>query len=101
MQRPIRLPLALAFALAGAQPAPAAEPAPVAQPAPAAEPVRTERLFCRRDAVVGSLIPSRRVCRTKAEWDRIADSARYSADRYTQENMGRVSCPNQLLLCPQ
>jgi len=57
--------LLLTIAVAGGQ----------AAPEPAAP---TARKICRSDHVVGSRVPSKRVCRTQAEWDkegRATDSA--------------------------
>lgn len=58
--------------LAAATPAatPAARPTLVT---PAQPP---EKLTCRRYTQIGSLVKSKRVCHTKADWERIADGAR-------------------------
>jgi hypothetical protein len=39
------------------------------------------RLICRRMPETGSLAQTRRQCFTKAEWDRIAESARAGAEK--------------------
>ncbi len=42
------------------------------------------RLICRRMPETGSLAATRRQCFTRAEWDRIAESARRGAERTIQ-----------------
>lgn len=42
------------------------------------------RLICRRMPETGSLAASRRQCFTRAEWDRIAESARRGAEKTIQ-----------------
>ena len=39
------------------------------------------RLICRRVPDTGSLVSTRRQCFTRAEWDRIAESARAGAQK--------------------
>ncbi len=39
------------------------------------------RLICRRMPETGSLVRARRQCFTKAEWDRIAETARRGAEK--------------------
>ncbi|WP_121115956.1 hypothetical protein [Croceibacterium ferulae] len=74
------LTLAAAPAQAAAQPAAAPQaataPAPAAAPEPAADP---NKRICKRFANTGSMIPSRRECRTVAEWTRIAEAAQSSS----------------------
>ena len=70
---------AMVMALAAADPPPMAAGAtsadasqtPPAQPAPSQKPKKDDanKVICEETAVVGSTIP-RRVCHTKAEWDR-------------------------------
>lgn len=56
---------------AGTAPQPVAAPAPAEAAAPPAAP---NKRICRRFAATGSMIPSRRECRTAAEWDRLAEA---------------------------
>lgn len=46
------------------------------------------RLICRRIQETGSLVRTTRQCFTRAEWDRIAETARRGAQRTTQELSG-------------
>lgn len=68
------LTLSVAPAQSAAQTAaarPVAGPVPAAAAEPAADP---NKRICRRFAATGSMIPSRRECRTAAEWDRLAEA---------------------------
>ena len=47
------------------------------------------KLICKRSADTGSLIAKRRECRTKEEWDRIAEAARQNAQDQMDRNGGR------------
>lgn len=47
-----------------------------------------ERLICRRMPDTGSLVRTRRQCFTRAEWDRIAETARRGAQRTVSELAG-------------
>ena len=47
-----------------------------------------ERLICRRIPDTGSLVRTRRQCFTRAEWDRIAESAQRGAGRTISELAG-------------
>lgn len=48
----------------------------------------SQRLICRRIQETGSLVRTIRQCFTRAEWDRIAESARRGAQRTAQELSG-------------
>ena len=48
-----------------------------------------EKKICRTETVTGSLISKRRVCMTKAEWDRYEQANREDVDRYTSRQSGR------------
>ena len=61
---------------AAAAPQPAAAPAPTAPAEPPADP---NKRICKRFANTGSMIPSRRECRTAGEWSRIAEAAQSSS----------------------
>lgn len=50
---------------------------------------RGEKLICRRDAEIGSLIPRKKRCYTKAEWDKISLAARENATRLVQDGTTR------------
>lgn len=63
----------------------AASPPPAAQAAP----TDAERLICRREVPVGSLIASRKVCLTKAQWEARTRNGRDTAQRMVEENQGR------------
>lgn len=65
---------------------PASQPATQGQTG--TEPAK-EKLICRREAPVGSLIASRKRCYTRAEWDQIADAARDTSTRMISDNTSR------------
>lgn len=74
--------LALAILLLGAADAPAdakAEPA-------------KERLICKRETPVGSLIARRKVCLTKTEWEKRIADGNEEARNQSYNNMGRPAC---------
>ena len=48
-----------------------------------------EKKICRTETVTGSLISKRRICMTKAEWDRYEQANREQLDRYTSRQSGR------------
>ncbi|MGE0180106.1 MAG: hypothetical protein AB7O91_09845 [Sphingomonas sp.] len=51
-----------------------------------------QRLICRRIQETGSLVRTIRQCFTRAEWDRIAESARRGAQRTASElSSGQLS----------
>ena len=47
------------------------------------------RMVCKRSTETGSLVAKRRECRTKQEWDRIAEAARSNATYEMDRNMSR------------
>ncbi len=75
----MRIALCLTAATLGLVAVPAAvtaaqQPAPAKQPQAKADP--NQRVICRRMEDTGSLARSRRVCYTKADWDRLAERSR-------------------------
>lgn len=79
----------LCLALIAASPAFAQTGQPPA-PAPAAAPeAKAEKIICRREAPIGSIVKSKKTCHTRAEWDRIADAARDGANDIIDKNAGR------------
>jgi hypothetical protein len=48
-----------------------------------------EKKICRTETVTGSLISKRRICMTKAEWDRYEQANREQLDRYTSRQNSR------------
>lgn len=73
--------VASAFALAySAIPAAAAEPAPTA-PAAQTEEGETNKVVCRRVEAIGTRLGSKKVCRTKAQWDQEAAANRQDLER--------------------
>lgn len=58
-------------------------------PAPGDNATQAERRICRAMARPGSLAGSRRVCMTRAEWDRAAETARRESEEMVA---GRDSC---------
>jgi hypothetical protein len=69
------LTLAAAPAQGGTPAQPAATPVAAAAPVAAEPAADPNKRVCRRFAATGSMIPSRRECRTAAEWNRLADAA--------------------------
>ena len=79
--------LLLPFAAACALPAVAATAQEPAGQAVASRD-NDQRLICRRMPDTGSLVRTRRQCFTRAEWDRIAETARRGAQRTVTELSG-------------
>ena len=74
------------FVLALAIGAPAFADTPAAPPRPGAD---KDKLICKRETPVGSLIASRKVCLTKEQWvQREADGNR-EARKMVEDNTGR------------
>lgn len=57
-----------------------------------------EKLICRRETPVGSLIASRKVCLTKSQWEQRARDGNEEARNQVYNNMGRPSC-NDASVC--
>lgn len=71
---------ALAFAVAG--PALAADRTVGKQSkAEVAEPAQKDKLVCRREVPIGSLIASRKTCLTALQWQKQAEDAQAELDR--------------------
>ena len=49
------------------------------------------RVICRRSVETGSLVKGRRQCFTRAQWDRIAESAQKNATQLQEDSRGRPS----------
>lgn len=64
---------------------------------PAAE-LPKDKLICRRETPTGSLIASRKMCLTSAEWDKRSRDGNEEARKMAYENMGRCFDPG---LCPR
>lgn len=75
-----------ALAQPSATPTPAANAAPPAvDPAAPSDP---QAKICRTQEVTGSFVKKRKVCRTKAEWRRLADDHRSQAQDYVDHGRG-------------
>ncbi|MFD1611336.1 hypothetical protein ACFSCW_05920 [Sphingomonas tabacisoli] len=48
-----------------------------------------DKMICRRETPVGSLIASRKICLTKAQWDARAVDSQDAAQRMVDENRAR------------
>lgn len=46
------------------------------------------KLICKKEEVTGSFVRSRKVCRTKAEWQRLAEDTRQQVGDYIQHGRG-------------
>ncbi|MBX9796886.1 hypothetical protein [Sphingomonas sp.] len=55
----------------------------------AGTPPAKEKLICRREAPIGSLIESRKTCKTREEWQKLADLSRESAEYQQQQGQSR------------
>jgi hypothetical protein len=49
-----------------------------------------EKKICRNEMVTGSLIAKRRICKTQAEWEQLAQDTKNSLDAYTSKQNGTV-----------
>lgn len=67
-------------------PAPAANP--VSAPAELAAAPASEAKICRTQEVTGSFVKKRKVCRTKREWQRLAEDHRSQAQDYVDHGRG-------------
>lgn len=63
------------------------------EPVAAAEPAR-ERMICRRETPIGSLIARRKMCLSAAEWEKRAKDGNETARKMAYENMGNTNCLN-------
>lgn len=54
-----------------------------------ATPVK-EKKICRIETVTGSLVAKRRICLTKAGWDKLAEETKREMDKYTSRENGTV-----------
>jgi hypothetical protein len=52
------------------------------------------RVVCRREVPIGSLIASRKVCLTKAQWEERATRGNDEARRQMEENAARNATPS-------
>lgn len=57
-----------------------------------------ERLVCRRETPIGSLIPRRKMCLTKTQWEQRERDGNDEARKMAYDNMGRCFDPG---LCPR
>ncbi|GAO38250.1 hypothetical protein SCH01S_10_00600 [Sphingomonas changbaiensis NBRC 104936] len=58
-----------------------------------AQPEPKEKLICRREVPIGSLIASRKICLTKSQWDKRATDGNEAARKMVYENMGTCLNP--------
>ena len=65
-----------------------------AEPAPTSQPEQKEKLICKREVPVGSLIATRKMCLTKTQWRERADVGNEVARRMMMDNMGNSNCLN-------
>lgn len=61
--------------------------------AQAAEPAK-ERLICRRETPIGSLIARRKMCMTASEWEKRSRDGNEQSRRLVYDNMGTSNCLN-------
>ena len=52
------------------------------------------RVICRREVPIGSLIASRKICLTKAQWEERATRGNEEARRQVEENAARNATPS-------
>lgn len=77
-----RLSIKLVIAIAGL----AVTTGGQAQQTAPGDPVKP-RMICKRNVETGSLVAKRRECRTKQEWDRLAEAARSNAEYEMNRSM--------------
>ena len=77
MKRSVAWIAALAMAAAGSAQQPAVDGA------------AKLKMICKRDTETGSLVAKKRQCRTKQDWDRIAEAARSNLQYEMDRNMSR------------
>lgn len=82
----MRSAILLALLITGA-PLLAADP----QPAAAKPEPDKDKLICRRETPVGSLIATRKVCLTKSAWDRRETDGNEIARQYVYDNTSKQS----------
>lgn len=51
-----------------------------------------DKLICRREVPIGSLIASRKTCLTKEQWTKRAEDGNDAARKMADDNMGRPAC---------
>lgn len=78
--------LTMTLLLAGLQAEPAGQ-------STAPEPAK-DKLICKRETPIGSLVPSRKMCLTKKQWQERAEIGNEVARRMIQEGMGNMNCMN-------
>jgi hypothetical protein len=87
---PLRYVFVAAVMAMAATAASAQNASPQPQPAPAAKEAPTDRV-CRKEAETGSLVRKRKTCRSRAEWDAMAQAAR---NQMTEGQMSGSSSGN-------
>ena len=45
-----------------------------------------EKMVCKRQEVTGSLVATRKECRSRADWNRLAQNQRATAERLVESN---------------
>ena len=56
-----------------------------------------EKLVCKREVPIGSLIPTRKICLTKTQWEQRGRDGNEAARKMMYDNMGKCFDPGQ---CP-
>lgn len=49
-----------------------------------------DKLICKREVPIGSLIASRKRCMTKAQWERMAEDQQYETEKMVEKNRGLI-----------
>ena len=81
-----------AFLLALAVAAPALSDTP--KQAPAQPGADKDKLICRREVPIGSLIASRKMCLTKEQWRQRDDDGNAAARKVVEDSAGRCGGPS-------
>jgi len=63
-----------------------------AQPAAPDATEPKEKLICKREVPIGSLIASRKICLTKSQWEARAKDGNDQARKMVDDNAGRPAC---------
>ncbi len=89
--------LSLALMMSSTAAAPESAPPPPAQPAKPAKPPKLakddpNRIVCRQEPQIGSLVRGKKICKTQAEWKALAQESKDYSNQQ-QQRSGEVRNP--------
>jgi hypothetical protein len=65
---------------------------PAQTAAPTADAAEDNKIICKREAELGSLVRKKKTCLTRAEWKRVAEGAQDTTRRLQAEGLGGSHC---------